>query len=158
MAEEQITAQASQPLILSGNQEKLMKRIENVELELRDEILERQKIAFFKVFAELCKRYFKLRRSDLLKIADIEELSTLELEVFKKAERWSKLTKYFGMPFMALIPIFGWFILLDWLYCDYYNSVHDLYAFHYCKLRRLLVEKEGKEFFSFETLKQVLTN
>lgn len=105
MAKEQVVPHA---LILDGYPEKIAKRIKNVELSLRDEQLDKQKTAFCKMFVELCRRYFKFRSFDLLKITDNEELLTLEFEVFQRAKHGYKLTKYIGFPLLALIPIFGW--------------------------------------------------
>ena len=158
MAEEQVM---SQVLVLDSNREKLAKRIKNVELDLRDELSKRQKIAFCNVFVELCEKYFKFRKSDLLKITDNVELLALELEVFKKAERSYKITKYFVIPFLALIPIFGWCMVFDMFDLNQqriYERIYGDFSFHYYRLRRKLIETHDKEFFPFDTLKQVLTN
>lgn len=158
MAEEQVMSQES--LVLDGNMESLAKRIKNVESALADELLDRQKTAFCKLFLQLCKQYFQFRSFDLLEITDSEELLTLESEVFKRAERGYKLTKYVGMPLLALIPMFGWELIYDMLeccnsklgVCDYIG----FYNFRYYKLRRILMKTEGKDFFPFEALKQIL--
>lgn len=158
MAEEQV---ASQALILDGNMERLAKKISDIELKLRAQKLNEQKLLFWSLFTQLCYIYYKLTKFDLPKITDDNELLTLESEVFKRADRAFNVMKYVGIPFMILIPIIGWSCLAKMLSNTFivYNRVHyydqDFITFRYCRSRRKLIEVYGKEFLS-EVLKYAL--
>lgn len=157
MAEEQVIQQT---LVLDGNREKLSKRINNINSNLQDQELGKQRSLFCSLFMQLCYRYYKIKRSDLKEITDNEELLALESEVFKRVESAFKLTKYVGIPIMILIPGAGWASLVKMLYNTFecYGRVHyydsDFIAFRYCKWRRKLIEIDGKKFLS-EALKNL---
>lgn len=150
MAEEQVMARA---LVLDNIQDKLARKIKNRELELRNDLLNIKMRYFFSVFAHLCERYFKLNKSDLLEIVDNnEEFMALELEVFKKAERSYKFHKYVLAPCFVCIPIFGWCMIVEYLWPNfrYYNAHYvssEAATCHYCILRGILIEKEGENSF-----------
>ena len=162
MAEEQAMTEA---LVLDNNREKLARRVNNlIKLRLENEKLSeisvksnRQKLYFCELFIQYCYKYYGLKAIDLREITDNKEILALELEVFKKAKRDLKIFKYFGVPSLALLPVVGWIIIIV-----FWVSINDsippigFVSHSYCKLREVLMEKEGKEFFPFETLKQIL--